>query len=85
MDMSSSKDFIKAMVSLENKFKSGNSIPVERSVITAEEFYAIYLEVQRLIINEEKALIDNLNLRERVEELEAYVETLESHVLTGGV
>lgn len=67
-------DFLKAMKTLERRFTSGNSVPIESARITAEEFEAINGEIERLVFNEEY-LLTLANLHEqRISDLESDVQ-----------
>jgi|TARA_R100000081_G_C4808655_1_gene169446 hypothetical protein len=60
--ISTTKEFLETVRILESRFKSGNSIPVESSRITKEEFNVLLSEVEHLIINNELLLIENYKL-----------------------
>lgn len=60
--ISTTKEFLETVRILESRFKRGNSIPVESSRITKEEFNVLLSEVEHLIINNELLLIENYKL-----------------------
>lgn len=53
-------DFTKVMATLERRFQSGNSVPIESTRITKEEFDIISNEIEGMIIFMESTLLKNM-------------------------
>lgn len=55
------KDFLQVMSTMERRFKSGNSVPVDSTRITKEEFDIIAGEIEHMIFNMENAALEKFN------------------------
>lgn len=77
--MNDVSDFLKVMGSIERRLTSSNSIPVERTYITAEEFEAISGEVQSLIMSEEALSLENERLEKVINECESEIAEFVNH------
>lgn len=57
------KEFLNIMNTLERRFTSGNSVPIESTRITKQEFDVLASEIEHMIINLELQMLENYKLK----------------------